>query len=41
MVDYLSTEVAKEPRTDLIYSGYIQAVKDLLLVSMDDVKETE
>lgn len=41
MLEYLATEVAKDPRTDLIYSGYIQAVKDFLLVSMDDVKETE
>lgn len=41
MVEYLTTEVAKDPRNDLIYSGYIQAVKDLLLVSLDDVKETE
>jgi hypothetical protein len=41
MLEYLSTEVGKDSRADIICSGYIQAVKDLLLVSIDDTKEME
>lgn len=40
MTEYLQYEVGKDTRTDIEYSGYIKAVKDLLLVKLDDIKES-
>lgn len=39
MSEYLQEEVGKDPRTDVQYSGYIKAVKDLLLIDLDEIKE--
>lgn len=40
MTEYLQYEVGKDTRQDIEYSGYIKAVKDLLLLSLSDVKES-
>jgi hypothetical protein len=41
LTDYLQTEVGKDNRTDILYAGYIAAVKDFLQVDFEEVKETE
>jgi len=40
MTEYLQMEVGKDTRKDVEYSGYIKAVKDLLQVTLDEIKET-
>lgn len=39
MTEYLQEEVGKNTRQDVEYCGYIKAVKDLLQISLDDIKE--
>ena len=40
MTEYLQESVGIDTRRDVEYSGYIKAVKDLLLIKLDDVEET-
>jgi hypothetical protein len=40
MTEYLQMEVGKDTRRDIEYSGYIKAVMDLLLITLDDIKES-
>lgn len=39
--EYLQKEAGKDARQDAFNSGYIAAVKDLLLITLDGTKETE
>lgn len=41
MTEYLQDNVGINSRQDIEYSGYIKAVKDLLLITLEDVKETD
>lgn len=41
MTEYLQFNVGKDNRQDIEYSGYIKAIKDLLQITVEDVKETE
>lgn len=40
MTDYLQRQAGLDTRQDAFYSGYITAVKDLLNVTLDVVKES-
>lgn len=41
MTEQLQNEAGTNPLQDREYVGYIKAVKDILLVSLDEFKETE
>jgi len=41
LTDYLQTEVGKDTRTDVLYAGYIAAIRDFLQVDFEEMKETE
>ena len=40
MTEYLQDNVGVDNRKDIEFSGYIKAVKDLLLIQLDDIEET-
>lgn len=40
MTEYLQTSVGIDTRQDVEYCGYIKAVKDMLLMTLDEIKET-
>ena len=39
ITEHLQDNAGKDPGQDREYSGYLKAAKDLLLVSLDDIKE--
>lgn len=39
ITEILQDEAGKQPLQDRFHSGYIQAVKDILRVELDEVKE--
>jgi hypothetical protein len=41
LTEQLQTSAGIDPRMDIFNSGYIMAVKDLLLVELDDTKPEE
>ena len=41
ITEILREQAGKEPLQDRFYCGYLAAVRDFLLVTLEDVKETE